>query len=176
MTVPPRPDAGGPGAAAGPPSAGGDDPWTRWAATLVEAVLGLADGEAVTLTAVDAAARPVLLRPARLGGFVPARHSLVAPWVRLARVEDHLRGHCVGAESFGGPFPLSPQEDAALLTLGWHHPGQGDGDDYVRFWPDDVPQGPFLPRDEAERVVVMVERTFREVLLDEGGDPPRVAN
>ena len=48
----------------------------------------------------------------------------------------------------------------------------GDGEDYVRFWPDDVPQGPYLPREEAERAVAMVAATFREVLaLDAPGLP-----
>ena len=35
----------------------------------------------------------------------------------------------------------------------------------MRFLPDDVPQGPFIPRDEAERAAAMVAATFREVLL-----------
>ena len=84
--------------------------------------------------------------------------------MRLVRVEDFLRGHCVGAELIGAHFPMSPDEDDALLALGWHHPTPTDGEDYVRFWPDDVPQGPFLPRDEAERAAAMVAATFRDVL------------
>ena len=62
--------------------------------------------------------------------------------MRLVRVEDFLRGHCVGAELIGAHFPMSPDEDAALVALGWHHPTPTDGEDYVRFWPDDVPHGP----------------------------------
>ena len=104
------------------------------------------------------------MRKARLGGFVPAKHEVVTPWVRLVRVEDFLRGQCVGAELIGAHFPMSPDEDAALLALGWHHPTPTDGVDYLRFWPDDVPLGPFLPRDEAERAAAMVATTFREVL------------
>ena len=104
------------------------------------------------------------MRKARLGGFIPAKHEVVTPWVRLVRVEDFLRGHCVGAELIGAHFPMSPDEDAALVALGWHHPTPTDGEDYLRFWPDDVPQGPFLPRDEAERAAAMVAATFREVL------------
>ena len=126
---------------------------------------GLADGAGLTVTAAPADARPVLLRPARLGGLVPARHDVVAPWVHLVRVEDHLRGRCVGGVSFGGPFPFSPEEESALLALGWHRPGAGDGHDFVRFWPDDVPQGPFLPRDDADRAAAMVAASFRGVLL-----------
>ena len=182
MTQPPRPDAVSPGEPSGAPSAGDRDAWQAWAAALEETVLALAVDASVTVAAAPSDARPVLLRRARLGGFLPARHDVVAPWVRLRRVEDHLRGTCVGAEAFGGPFPFGPQEDAALLALGWHRPGPGDGHDYVRFWPDDVPQGAFLARDEAQRAVAMVASTFREVLAREGaapqieGDPPNSSN
>ena len=60
----------------------------------------------------------------------------------------------------------------------------------MRFWPDDVPQGPYLPHEEAERAAAMVAATFREVLAPDApglpvvgpasgspspgpGDPPR---
>ncbi|GAA4408398.1 hypothetical protein GCM10023168_25650 [Fodinibacter luteus] len=136
-----------------------------WVAHLADRVTALADGQALTVSAPEEAQRPVRLRKARLGGFVPARHVPVAPWVRLERVDDLLRGHCVGGEVVGGSFPLAPEEDAALLALGWHRPSPAEGQDYLRFWPDDVPQGPFLPREEAERAAAMVAATFREVLL-----------
>ena len=165
MTEAPRPDAGSAGEPSVAPPAAGPDAWQAWTAALVDAVRSLADGASLTASAAEADARPVLLRKARLGGFLPARHAVLTPWVRLVRVEAHLRGHCVGAVTFGGSFPFSPEEDAALLALGWHHPGRGDGDDYVRFWPDDVPRGPFLPREEAERAAAAVAATFREVLL-----------
>ena len=122
----------------------------------------------LTLAAAEGDARPVRVRKARLGGFIPAKHVVVAPWVRLERDEDLLRGVCVGAESFGGSFPFSPEEDAALLTLGWHHQSAAEGRDYLRFWPDDVPQGPFLPLDEARRAAAKVAATFRQVLVGEG--------
>lgn len=138
--------------------------WAAWSAHLADALQGLAERGSVTVTAPSGSARPVRLRKARLGGFIPAKHEVVIPWVRLVRVEDFLRGHCVGAELIGAHFPLSPDEDAALLALGWHHPTPTDGEDYLRFWPDDVPQAPFLPRPEAERAAAMVAATFREVL------------
>ena len=93
MTVPPTPDAGSTGERRPSPPAGGGEAWSTWSADLVEAVRALAGGESLTVTADTADARPVLLRPARLGGFVPAKHSLVAPWVRLGRSEDFLQGH-----------------------------------------------------------------------------------
>ncbi len=138
--------------------------WAAWCADLADAVGRLADRGSLTVTGPPGSERPVRVRKARLGGFVPAKHEVVTPWVRLVRAEDFLRGYCVGAEQIGAHFPMSPEEDAALVALGWHHPTPADGDDYVRFWPDDVPLGPFLPRDEAERAAAMVAATFRDVL------------
>ena len=146
--------------------------WAAWAARLADVVTGLAPNASVTVTGPEGSARPVRLRKARLGGFIPAKHEVVTPWVRLVRAEDFLRGHCVGAELIGAHFPMSPDEDAALLALGWHHPTPTDGEDYVRFWPDDVPLGPFLPRDEAERAAAMVAATFRDVLATDATDLP----
>ena len=138
--------------------------WAAWTASLADAAQALTDGSSLTVSGPEDSARPVRLRKARLGGFIPAKHEVVTPWVRLARVEDFLRGHCIGSELIGARFPLSPDEDAALLALGWHHPTALDGPDYLRFWPDDVPQAPFLPREDAERAAAMVAATFRDVL------------
>jgi len=140
--------------------------WEAWQELLVTAVLGLGDGEAVTVEAPQGAARM-----AKSGGrrmlFLPAKRVLTRPWVRLTRAEDLLRGQCVGAEVFGGAFPWTAEEHAQLVDHGWH-PSLADGPDYVRFWPDDVPQGPFLPRADAERAVEAVAATLREVV-----SPPR---
>jgi len=149
--------------------------WAAWVAHLADEVTRLAPQASVTVTGPESSARPVRVRKARLGGFIPAKHVVVTPWVRLLRAEDFLRGSCVGAELIGAQFPMSPDEDAALLALGWHHPTALDGADYLRFWPDDVPQGPFLPRDEAERAAAMVAATFREVLAPDAPGLPTIA-
>jgi hypothetical protein len=152
-----------------------DVAWAAWTAHLADALTGLTDSASVTVTGPEESARPVRLRKARLRGFIPAKHEIATPWVRLERVEDFLRGSCVGAELIGAHFPMSRDEDAALVALGWHHPTPMDGDDYVRFWPDDVPQGPFLPRDEAERAAAMVAATFRDVLAVDAAELPTIA-
>ena len=149
--------------------------WAAWVAHLADAVGRLVDRGSLTVAGPPGSERPIRLRKARLGGFIPARHEVVAPWVRLVRVEDFLRGHCVGAELIGAHFPMSPDEDAALLALGWHHPTPMDGEDYLRFWPDDVPSGPFLPREEAERAAAMVAATFREVLAPDAEALPTLS-
>ena len=162
-----EPDAGNTGPSPRPPDRDERQEaatWDTWEADLARVVTTLADGEALTITSTRAHSRPVLVRKGFLRGFVPAKHEEVEPWVRLVRLEDHVRGTCVGSEGSGGRFPFSPEEDAALVDIGWRRPGAGDGTDYLRFWPDDVAQGPFLPIEEAQRVGAMVGRTFREVL------------
>lgn len=146
--------------------------WPSWTRALAETIRGLDDGAAVVVTAPASASRPVRLRKARLGGFIPARHRFVAPWVRLARSEEHLKGSCVGAEGARGRFPFSPEERAALADLGWHDPPPLEGDDSTHWWPDDVPTGPFLPEDDAGRAAVMVADTFRTVLSPPTEDDP----
>ena len=146
--------------------------WAEWRDRLLAAVAGLADGDALTLTAPDSAVRPARLRKPRLGGFIPGKYEDVAPWVRLERTEHHLRGFCVGSQEVGGGFPLSPEEHAALESLGWHAPAPLEGRDYTHWWPDDVPTAPFLPDDEARRAVLMVAETFRTVLAAPSEDDP----
>jgi hypothetical protein len=146
--------------------------WADWSRRLGEAVRGLADGQSLTITAPSSAQRPVRLRKARLRGFLPAKHQMVAPWVRLTRSEDHLRGFCIGSDPDGGGFPLSPEERTALTDLGWHEPPPLEGPDCICWWPDDVPTGPYLPEDEARRAVTTVTETFRTVLaVPSQGDP-----
>ncbi|WP_377643795.1 hypothetical protein [Oryzobacter terrae] len=149
--------------------------WPSWTRALAEAVRKLDDGASLLVTATGSAARPTLLRKARLGGFVPARHQVVAPWVRLVRSDEHLRGSCVGSEAAGGRFPFSPAERSALADLGWHEPPPLEGEDYTHWWPDDVPSGPFLPEDDARRAAQMVAETFRTVLSPPTADDPAPA-
>ncbi|NHA69225.1 TY-Chap domain-containing protein [Phycicoccus flavus] len=154
--------------------------WAAWRGPLLDAVLTLRDDEGLTVEAPQRYGR--MARPvgttlfSRLAG---ARKRRVVPAVRLHRVEDHLRGYWTGAEAHGGPFPWTDDETAAAQALGWHRPTVTDGEDFVKFWPDDVPQGPYLPLDDARRATEVVERTFREVLgvtdePGEDGEPPEL--
>jgi hypothetical protein len=162
---------------------GKGDRWAGWTAHLVGLLRGLRHDRSVLVAAPAYAARPHLVRKARLGGFLPPRHEPVAPWVRLARDEDHLRGWCVGPEARGGTFPLGPEEQQALLALGWRRPGPAEGADLVRWWPDDVAVAPYLPRQDAEAAAGTTARTLREVfgvaeptdllVVEPDEDPPR---
>ncbi|MBD3783617.1 MAG: hypothetical protein IE926_11815 [Micrococcales bacterium] len=147
--------------------------WQAWEQALVDAVLGLHDGHEVSILAPPGHVRLTRARSGRMRWLAGARRRPVAPSVRLVRVEDHLRGHWSGAERFGGPFPWTREEEEAVLACGWHRPTVGDGEDFVRFWPDDVPRGRFLPLDDARRAAAAVAHTFRVVLAvtPDGGEP-----
>lgn len=146
--------------------------WRAWEAALADAVLALPDGGSVTVLAAAGHARPGRPAASRARWLVGARKRPVLPQARLVRVEDHLRGHWTGALRLGGPFPWTREEEDRILALGWHRPTVGDGDDFVRFWPDDVPQGPYLPREEASRAAAVVAATVREVLGTPEGEEP----
>ncbi len=122
-----------------------------------------AGSAARTITAPAELARPRQTKPRRIFGLLAATYDDTAPWITLRRVEDHLTGRCVAPERFGSGYPLSPEEDATLLALGWHHPGPGDGAAYVRWWPDDVPYAPYLPAEEARSAARTVAASMRDV-------------
>ncbi|PKW27124.1 TY-Chap domain-containing protein [Phycicoccus duodecadis] len=161
----------------GPASPGDPAPttWAAWEQHLVGAVLSLPDGGSVEVAAPPGHAR---LARASLGRrfrwLVGARRRPGSPSARLVRVEDHLRGHWAGAERLGGPFPWSREEVEAIQALGWHSPTATDGEDFLRFWPDDVAQGPFLPPEDARRAAAALAGTFRAVLGVEEPELPTV--
>ncbi|MGL4175303.1 MAG: TY-Chap domain-containing protein [Dermatophilaceae bacterium] len=165
-----RAGASGPG---GQSAADTASTWEPWVAMLADSVRGLDDGGSLEVTGPDDAARPAVLRRPRLRGFFPGRYRDTRPWVRLRRDEQHLRGWCVGSETTGGGFPLAPEDHAALLALGWRMPSSVEGADYLRWWPDDVPTGPYLPADDTVRAARAVAETFRTVLAP-GRPPPAV--
>ncbi len=142
--------------------------WDAWTARLTQRLLELADdGTPLVVTAPEPAARPRQTRPRRAFGLVPARYEACAPYVMLRRAEDHLRGECIGAAAFGSGFPLSPDEERALVEIGWRRPGLGDGTGYLRWWPDDVATAPFLPPELARRAAEMTGATMRDVFAVE---------
>jgi len=138
--------------------------WDAWVATLALQLLDEPDrGSALVLTAPRELARPRQVAPRRFLGLRPAIMERTAPWVELRRVEDHLAGRCIGSAAMGSGFPISEDEDAALLALGWRRPGLGEDKAYIRWWPDDVPHAAYLPAEEAARAAQMVAATLRDV-------------
>ncbi|GGL28447.1 hypothetical protein H9L10_03035 [Phycicoccus endophyticus] len=137
--------------------------WADWEAELVAAVLALEDGATVTAAAPVKHAR-MAATGGRLRWLAGSRRRPLLPTARLVRVEDHLRGHWTGSRRLGGRFPWTAAEEEALLGLGWHRPTVGDGEDFVRFWPDDVPGSPYLDPADATRAAAAVAATFGQVL------------
>lgn len=138
--------------------------WHSQVADLAELLRGLPDGGVVTVQGPRASARPA---PSTEGGLIrrllaPA-YVEVAPWIRLQREEDHLRGWCVGPGTRGRGFPVSFQEQEAILALGWHRPGPLEGTDYLRWWPDDVAEDPYLRPEHAYAAAEQALRTLRDV-------------
>lgn len=138
--------------------------WDDVAGRLAEAVASLADGQSVLVDAGADLARPFRRRTSRLRRtLLGGTYEQVSPWIRLARLEDHVRATCVRLGEHDDGFPMSPDEMAGVLALGWHEPGPADGPDFVRFWPDDVPQGPYLPSRDREAAVDGALAVLREV-------------
>ncbi|MGG5259306.1 TY-Chap domain-containing protein [Phycicoccus avicenniae] len=156
-----------------PTAASGPTTWAAWEDAVVDAVRALPDDGSLVLVAPRVHTR--MARPAgagRLARLLGGRKRPVTPSVRLVRAEDHLRGHWVGAVALGGTFPWTPAEVDAVLAAGWHRPTVGDGEDFVRFWPDDVPSGPYLPEADARRAAAALADTFRTVLAVDEDDLP----
>jgi len=145
-----------------------DADWAAVADRLAHDVAQLADGSSLEVAAVGSE------RPAKLPGLrrrlLGQQFVHIAPWVRLERVEDHLVARCVSDHREIG-FPLSPEEKVALSRLGWHAPGEADGPALLRWVPDDVPTGPYLPAADVARAVALGVGTLREVF---SADPARV--
>ncbi|GIL35605.1 hypothetical protein [Phycicoccus sp. DTK01] len=162
-----------------------DPAWGAWTDDLAAAVRRLDDGASLTVTAPPGHER-MARSGSRLRWLLGGGRRPVAPSVRLVRAEDHLRGHWAGPQRGGGTFPWTREEEERILAAGWHVPTATDGKDYLRFWPDDVPSGPYLPEADARRAATVVATTFRDVLgvtpHDGGlpvvgpavGDPPNV--
>lgn len=139
--------------------------WAGPTARLEELLAGLPDGAGILVDAGPARVRPYRIRVSPLRRLVlGGRFRDVSPWVRLTRAEDHVRATCVRMADGDDGFPMSPEEMAGVLALGWHEPGPLDGGDFVRFWPDDVPNGPYLPpadrRAAAEGALTLLREVF----------------
>lgn len=137
------------------------DAWAAWEHDLAQRLLTLSDREGLLIPAPAA-----LGRPARRSGLAARlkKPRIEHAAVQLVRSEDHLRGECVGDDSFGGPFPWTEPEREALERLGWHQPGRGEAPHYIAWFPDDVPAAPYLPEAEAARAARLTVATLRDVL------------
>jgi hypothetical protein len=58
----------------------------------------------------------------RRRGLFGRSTTVPALYVQFSRIEDTLACECVGARSFGGRAPLTPEQDASIRSLGWRIP------------------------------------------------------
>lgn len=121
-----------------------DPDWSRFAADLERGIIALSDGQALTLT-VRSSARRAVTRKKSFYGLIPAKVSDIDPFIRLTRSEDHLRGACIGSPRTGGLFPYTDEEHDRLTELGWRATTRDETAHFVRWWPDDVTEEPYLP-------------------------------
>jgi hypothetical protein len=150
------------------------DSWTDLQQHLRTELLRLPDSGFVIASATGLPPRPTKVRHARFLGLVQPKYELHQPFVQFIRMEDHLMGECIGAERFGGLYPFSEAEHDGLLSLGWHVPHAAESRQYRRYWPDDVPQHPYLPEVEAQAASGLAILTLRDVIGCESPDSVQV--
>lgn len=59
-------------------------------------------------------------------------------YVQVLHAKQTLWAECVGATVFGGDYPLTDEQHAAIRALGWHAPGDPHDDEpppaYPNYW------------------------------------------
>lgn len=93
--------------------------WDDVRSTVERALRDLPERGFVTLREPGAPAE----RRRGLLGALGARTTPPSRFVQALRIDDTLMGECVGAESFGGLYPIDAETDARLRALGWAAPG-----------------------------------------------------
>lgn len=136
--------------------------WEAWCATFADRVQGLADEQSLTVTAPESLARPAKPKVGLVKRVLGQTYENAPAWVKVLRRDDLALAVCVSdAREIG--FPLSPEEKAALAGLGWRPGGITDEHGLLRWFPDDVPSGPFLPTADARALAHTVAATMRDV-------------
>ena len=87
-------------------------------ARLRAAIEELADGEFLVVGEPPAEAPP--RRFGRRGTPPPSRY------VQFRLADGWLYAECVGSRAFGGDWPATPEQDAAVRAAGWLAPGDED--------------------------------------------------
>lgn len=135
--------------------------WEWWAADLATAVRGLADGEVLALTAPPIPGAEVVAKPPRALDHLLRRQVVVAsPYLQCLRVETTLLVELVGAVSWGGHYPWTREQDAALQELGWDRPRRSWEVGYVL---DGESRPPWPPLERIAETVALVVATLQTV-------------
>ena len=144
-----------------------DETWEAWTARIAAELTALTDVDWLTFTVhVDSAASTAYAaeqaprRWRRPFGSSPSGPAASDAFVQARLLEGVVALECIGDTEFEGLTDLSPEQQSALVSLGWEQ--DGDEPDYSRT---------FAP-DEAATAADLVARTLRDVLGAEG--PSRV--
>lgn len=136
--------------------------WADVTAAMEARVGSLADRNRVLLSAPADLARPCRPKVSLVKRLLGQRYVHQSPWVSITREEDHALARCVSDHEALG-FPLSALERDSLLELGWRVGGPTDGPELQRWFPDDIPNGPYLPGSQAAAAASLAVATLREV-------------
>lgn len=138
-----------------------DATWMHLREQLLQAITALADGEAV-LVDLPELARPMPPRGGMLGRLLGAAPVMLAPWVRLQRQDDHLRGEALRGAAARGQFPMSREERDLIVGQGWHETRIEESGNFAKWWPDDVTAEAYLPAPDAQAAAEATLRLLRD--------------
>ncbi len=139
-----------------------DPAWAAFVDDLVDRVRRLPDEGTLTVSAPESMARPCKPRVGLVQRVLGQRYTMTPAWVSLTREGDLVRARAVSDDPDLG-FPLNDEERAALAALGWRRGGPTDGPGVQRWFPDDLPNGPYLPLEDARAAAVAVASTHAGV-------------
>ena len=139
--------------------------WDDVQQSLARDLSGLPDRGFVIVTPTEPPGRPAIVRHRRLAGLITEKRVTASPFVQFLRMENDLRGECVGSEIMGGPFPLTDDEHERVLGLGWVLPWREgfSAENYEREWLGEGPPPSYLSETTAGGVATLAVRTMREV-------------
>lgn len=135
--------------------------WDAWAAGLAADIRDLRDGQALFVTAPALPGVDVPVAPVRALDELLRRRLLVdAPYLQCLRTGSTLVVELVGAAFWGGHYPWSRGDDAALLDLGWDRPRRPGEVGYVL---DGDSAPPWPPVERIGEAVDLILTTLRTV-------------
>ena len=133
--------------------------------SLARDLRGLPDRGFVIVTSTEPHGRSAIVRRCRLAGLITQKRAMASPFVQFLRMDNDLRGECVGSEVMGGPFPLTDEERERVLDLGWVtslSAGSLAGN-YEHDWRGEGTPPSYLSAATAQDVAALAVRTVREV-------------
>ena len=96
--------------------------WGERQQGLARDIRGLPDRGFVIVTPREPPGRRTIVRHRRLAGLIKEKRATKSPFAQFLRMENDLRGECVGSEAMGGWFCLTEDEHERILGLGCPRP------------------------------------------------------